>query len=254
MKITVLAENTSSSADIGAEHGLSLYVEGGECTVLFDMGQTDLFARNAELLGADLSKVDVAILSHGHYDHGGGIAEFLRLNSRASVYVSKYAFGDFWDSEGKYIGIDKSLLQSGRLVLTEGDVELGGGMRLSHAANMTSAPHDHHLLECVDGEKRPDRFLHEQYLTMEEGRVLFSGCSHRGAMNILRHFSPQVMIGGFHFSSLPTDKFLQDCAEYMGRADTDFYTCHCTGEVQYGFMKDHTPRLNYIRAGMSITV
>lgn len=77
MKITVLTENTiSKNAEISklhlqGEHGLSLFIQTQNRNILFDMGQTNLFAKNASLLGIDLQTVDFAILSHGHYDHGG---------------------------------------------------------------------------------------------------------------------------------------------------------------------------------------
>ena len=77
MRIISLVENTSVNDAIKAEHGLSLYIESKNYKILFDMGQTDLFLKNAKRLGVDLSQVDIAILSHGHYDHGGGLEEFL---------------------------------------------------------------------------------------------------------------------------------------------------------------------------------
>jgi len=92
MKITALVENTSCDPDLGAEHGLSLYIETRRQKILFDMGQTDLFVSNAERLGINLSEVDLAVLSHGHYDHGGGLRRFLEINKRATVYLSRYAF------------------------------------------------------------------------------------------------------------------------------------------------------------------
>ena len=79
MKITALTENTSVNENIGAEHGLSLYIETDGHKILFDMGQTDMFERNAKTLCIDLSEVDIAVLSHGHYDHGGGLARFLEI-------------------------------------------------------------------------------------------------------------------------------------------------------------------------------
>ena len=100
MKITTLIENTSARG-LPTEHGLSLFVETAEHKFLFDMGQTDLFARNAETLGIALSKVDFAVLSHGHYDHGGGLNTFLALNDHAPVYMSRYAF------EPHYNGTEK---------------------------------------------------------------------------------------------------------------------------------------------------
>ena len=83
MKLTTLIENTTLSPALTAEHGLSLYIETRGHKILFDMGQSPAFAENAETLGVDLSEIDLAILSHGHYDHGGGLATFLELNSTA---------------------------------------------------------------------------------------------------------------------------------------------------------------------------
>ena len=93
MKITCLAENTTSRPDIEAEHGLSLYIETNGKKILFDMGQGELFIRNAKRLGIDLSDVDIAVISHGHYDHGGGLRSFLEINKKAPVYISEHAFG-----------------------------------------------------------------------------------------------------------------------------------------------------------------
>ena len=83
MRITALLENTSACG-LPVEHGLSLFVEmENGCRFLFDMGQSDLFSRNALALGIDLNTADFAVLSHGHYDHGGGLSIFLKLNDHA---------------------------------------------------------------------------------------------------------------------------------------------------------------------------
>ena len=91
MKISVLVENTSSEQEILSEHGLSLYIETEEHKILFDTGQSDDFAENSRSMGIDLSKADMVILSHGHYDHGGGLKRFLEINQTAPVYVSRHA-------------------------------------------------------------------------------------------------------------------------------------------------------------------
>ena len=73
MKIINLIENTPGIPNCGYEHGLSFYIETKNHRLLVDSGATDLFLWNAKTLGIDLTKVDTMILSHGHYDHGGGI-------------------------------------------------------------------------------------------------------------------------------------------------------------------------------------
>lgn len=92
MRIFTLMEDTACAPDFVCEHGLSFYIETGSSKLLFDMGQTDLFLKNAAALGADLSAVDTAFVSHGHYDHGGGLAAFLEINDHAPVYVHQKAF------------------------------------------------------------------------------------------------------------------------------------------------------------------
>ena len=108
MKITALTENTSHSPDIECEHGLSLYIETGGIRILFDAGQTDLFARNAEKLGIDLGAVDIFVLS---------------------VYMSRYAFEPHFNGE-KYIGLDPALQNNKRIIFTEGTREIYPGITL----------------------------------------------------------------------------------------------------------------------------
>ena len=85
MKITCLVENTCGREGLGCEHGLSFFVETEGKKLLFDMGAGPLFHENAEKLDIDLCQADMAFLSHGHADHGGGLEEFLRVNTHAPV-------------------------------------------------------------------------------------------------------------------------------------------------------------------------
>lgn len=130
MKITTLLENTSARPELSAEHGLSLYIETAEHRILFDMGQTALFSHNASVLGIDLAAVDIAILSHGHYDHGGGLARFLTLNRTAPIYVNRHAFEPHYNGTDKYIGLDTTLADHKQLVFTDGDALLADGITL----------------------------------------------------------------------------------------------------------------------------
>lgn len=256
MKIVSLVENTSLNETLVSEHGLSLYIETDKNKILFDMGQTDLFAENAKKLGIDLSQVDIAILSHGHYDHGGGLRKFLEINKKAFVYMSKYAFGQFYNGREKYIGLDDSLRAAKRIIYTDDVVEIAEGLTLFHC-NHLEKRYDlgsFGLNKKVEGKFIPDDFLHEQYFIIEEGgkKILISGCSHKGILNIVEWFKPDVLIGGFHFSKLPLDEGLESYAKILDNYDVEYYTCHCTGIEQYQFMKNYMSGLKYLATGDSI--
>ena len=257
MKITALVENTTKE-DLKTEHGLSLYIETENHTILFDSGQGELFAENAEKLGKDLSKVDLMILSHGHYDHGGGLETFLKKNSRAKVIMSSEAFGDYYNASDKYIGLDKDLKDDDRFVFVDVDEQIDDELYI-----YTGSIREKVEYMTPSGLKMkkwdvlvPDFFDHEIYLMINEKgkRVLISGCSHKGIINILEWFRPDVLIGGFHFSKLPLDDTLKDYAGRLDKYDTEYYTCHCTGTEQYEFMKESMGRLRYLSEGMTIEI
>lgn len=256
MKITALTENTSQNG-LPAEHGLSLFLQTERHTILFDTGQSDLFARNAQALGVDLRAVDIAVLSHGHYDHGGGLKTFLALNDHAPVYLHRLAFEPHYNGD-KAIGLDTALQKSDRLRFTEGVTKLDEGLTLFDANDLTPiVPVDPCGLDKLHhGVRQPDDFRHEQYLLIEENgtRVLISGCSHKGVLNLAHWFRPDHLIGGFHLHKHPLDDALTRCARQLDAYGTTYYTCHCTGTAQYAFMKPTMRRLHYLSAGDTIEI
>ena len=257
MKITALTENTSQ-AGLPTEHGLSLFIETAEYRILFDTGQSDLFAENAKRLKIDLGTVDLAVISHGHCDHGGGLETFLKINRTAPVYISRYAFGPYYRSDGEYIGLDLSLKESSRLRFTEDVTVIGSGLTL-YSCNDREKMFD--LVPSGVGRKENDvlveaDFRHEQYLLIEEDekRVLLSGCSHKGIRNLVRWFRPDVLVGGFHFFRLPVDPELQSYGKDLDAFPVKYYTCHCTGTEQYECLAACMRDLHYLSAGQTITI
>jgi 7,8-dihydropterin-6-yl-methyl-4-(beta-D-ribofuranosyl)aminobenzene 5'-phosphate synthase len=245
MKIHVLMENTSCSAKFLAEHGLSLLIETGSRRILFDTGASPAFADNAERLRIDLNTVDAAVLSHGHYDHGGGISRFLQLNQHAPVWISPHAFLPHFNASGKDIGLAPELAVHERLRTTHDDItELYEGITLHSAATLPNTyPAEGAGMETIiNGQRQPDDFRHEQYLLIQENgkRVLISGCSHRGILNIATHFRADVLVGGFHFmkaSPVADAPRLQAVAELLLELPTCYHTGHCTGDAAFCLLK-----------------
>jgi len=262
LKIHVLTENTSCRPDIEAEHGLSLYIETQNHRILFDAGQTGLFAQNADRMGIDLSRVDICILSHGHYDHGGGIREFLARNNHAPVYMHRCAFEPHYAEADRYIGLDLSLAESGRIRFTDDSLTIDSELSLCTLNGYEEAypASGQGLFMGEPGSLAPDDFRHEQYLIIrEEGRrIAISGCSHRGILNIMHALKPDIMIGGFHFKPIPPSgngaALLTQAAQTLLSHNTSYYTGHCTGEEQFAFLKSLMgERLRSLPAGLAFT-
>ena len=274
MKIIGLIENTSCKDGLACEHGLSLYIETEKHRIMFDFGETGDFADNAAALGADVSAADIAFLSRGHYDHGGAMAKFFALNGKASVYAQKLAFEPHLarrdDGKIQNIGVDPALLDSGRVVLTDGVTVIDDELTLFDgvtARELWSETNKKLLMQGENGPE-PDSFAHEHNLIITEGgkTVLISGCSHNGIVNLLEKAieiigrAPDVVIGGFHLSNPGGSESglhipVEETAHRLMQYPCMYYTCHCTGLPAYEKMKAIMgSRLDYLSGGTVIEV
>ena len=268
MKILNLIENTEGAAGCAAEHGLSFYIETEDHRLLMDLGPSASVVANAEKLGADLKTVDTVILSHGHYDHGGGILPFTKLNPEAKIYLQESAFGEYYsirDHGPEYIGLDPTIRELPQVVTVNGEYRIDEELFLfSGIRGKKNWPvSNYNLRKKEGGELLQDDFIHEQCLVITEGerRILLSGCAHNGILNILDRFeelfggAPDIVISGFHMmkKSGYTDEerlVIRDTARKLKKYPTLFYTCHCTGTKAFDMMKKIMgEKLQYVHCG-----
>ncbi|SMP43248.1 MBL fold metallo-hydrolase [Anoxynatronum buryatiense] len=285
MRCVTLLENSALTDDLGAEHGLSLYIESDDFHLLFDMGATGLYAENAKKMGIDLGSVDAAVISHGHHDHGGGLAAFLRINDQARVYVNRYAFNQHFakDGEGntKYIGLDEHLQHHERLIFTGEEQVIREGFSLfAGASGEGFRPSGNESLLMEQGnELVADVFAHEQSLVIREvskdvdsqGKpseklIMIAGCAHQGIDRIFNHFKskwgryPDIAIGGFHLHNRATGasespERIRELAAFLMETGAVFYTGHCTGEEAYQLLKEIMgDRIHYLAGGSDISL
>lgn len=257
MKIVTLLENTSRRPGLTPARGLSFYVETARRKVLFDMGPDASFLENARALGIDLAAVDTAVLSHGHSDHGGGLAAFCAVNGKAKIHLRREALGAYYavlpGQEPNYIGLPETEGLAERFVFTGNQEDLGDGLTLfsgveDDKALRAVAPK---LQEKTGAGFRPDGFAHEQHLLVEEGgrAALLAGCGHLGIVNTLRAAErrlgrrPGVVFGGFHLFELApgapeAEALVNATAAELAKGTTVYYTGHCTGDWAYGRLKE----------------
>jgi 7,8-dihydropterin-6-yl-methyl-4-(beta-D-ribofuranosyl)aminobenzene 5'-phosphate synthase len=264
MKITVLVDNTGSRSapELVGEHGLSLLVETAHAMVLFDSGASDLVMRNARALGVDLGSVDAFVLSHGHYDHGGGLAAFLGMNRRAKVYMGPGALDIHVARFGivsKKVGLDGRALEPfrDRFSFMDEPAEIGDGIFVvPRIAAMNPTPRDSGMFYSRTGAGVvPDDFSHEMLLAVkaDAGMAVLTGCSHRGVLNIVAAAEARfprtdiaAVIGGLHMTNPATRRLGESRDVIASIAATlrddprvkRLYTGHCTGDAAYAILKE----------------
>ena len=256
MRTVTLVENSAFCEGCTAEHGLCIYIETEKHRILADTGQTDALVKNAALLGIDLGGVDTVVLSHGHYDHSGGIMPFSEINGTARIYMHERAAEPHFNME-KYIGIDERIPALPNVITTGGELRIDDELYLfSGVTGRRCFPEGNKRLKMLSGgftgEKVCDDFAHEQYLLITSGgkMLLVSGCAHNGILNILDRCSrltgryPDVVMTGFHMMKRDGDhtpaeiSVIKQTAEELRRLPTVFYSGHCTGQPAFDIMKE----------------
>ena len=262
MRWTVLVDNRTNDPVLETEHGLSLLLETECHRVLLDTGASDMFIRNAELLGVNLSDVDYVFISHGHSDHAGGLRYFLEHNQKAQIIVSPDAMnGKFFSKRGNLHSITSEWpeIDDDRLILINQTCEKAEGIyMIAHIPQNHPMPKGNQNLYVQDanGDYIHDDFRHELALYIDG--LLFTGCAHSGLENILAAcpWPVHTVLGAFHLlDGQETGEEIESLAQRLKTKfpNTKFYTSHCTGDNVFEVMKDVMgEQLQSVRCGTII--
>ena len=248
LRITTLGENTAGRGDFLGEWGLSILLETGSTTILFDSGKSISAVHNADALNIDLAKISRIVLSHGHYDHTGGLRDVLR---RIGKEVEIIAHPDIWQSKharrkdepDRYIGIpfQRRELESlgARFKLVKEPIGLTDNIMTTGEVPMVTdfEQIDDGLFVRENSGWQPDKLLDDQALVVktEAGLVVILGCAHRGMINTLYHAKQltgvekiHAVIGGSHLMGVSEERLWQTIDALRRLGIQRMGLCHCT--------------------------
>jgi 7,8-dihydropterin-6-yl-methyl-4-(beta-D-ribofuranosyl)aminobenzene 5'-phosphate synthase len=255
MEVTILIDNNPHpELNLLTEHGLSIYFEADGFKWLFDVGASERFYTNALSMGINVEDIDYLVLSHGHFDHTGGLEKFIKVNHKAHIVMSAQIEGknfySYRHQSKRNIGINQSIVTQNinRFILSDGNMRISKRVGLVCVIpGIYETPKANNKLtqSDPDGEK-PDEFKHEVALAVRtaKGIVVFSGCSHNGLLNILEacsnyynHSNIIACIGGTHLIDGDSINVFESAEEInkIGRSIISLYpnmqliTGHCTG-------------------------
>jgi 7,8-dihydropterin-6-yl-methyl-4-(beta-D-ribofuranosyl)aminobenzene 5'-phosphate synthase len=248
VRMTVLVENMARGRHLLGEHGLSFYIETGRHRVLFDTGQGKALLNNAEVLGVDLQDLDAVVLSHGHYDHAGGVAVLpvratpLRLYAHPAAFETKFSRHD--DGSVHDVGLPDP---ARRALKTETFQLTGDGRPAEVVENILATGEIPRRTDYEDvggafftdeACKHPDLLPDDQALAIRtpQGVVVLLGCAHAGVVNTLDYVAEllgegqfHAVMGGMHLMRAP-EKRLKATIAALEHYDVRLVgPCHCTG-------------------------
>jgi len=243
--ITTLIEDTAVSQELTAEHGLSFWINYGNRSILFDTGQSDLLLKNAEILNIDLASADAIVLSHGHYDHTGGLAAVLEIAPKAKIYLHPAAVELKFSRNGgsvRPIGMSdaaRAAIQNRRVIWTVAPARLFSGISVTGQITRINDFEDVGGAFFNDNDcLKSDELLDDQALFIESSRglIVVLGCAHSGVVNTLNYISKltgkkkvYALIGGIHLLNANRSRIENTLKAFKKFGIQKVIPLHCTG-------------------------
>ena len=243
--ITTLVEDTTLSDGLLAEHGLSFWIEYGDKRILFDTGQSDTLVKNAKALGIDLAEANAIVISHGHYDHTGGLSAVLDIASKAKIYLHPAAIEPKFSRKTSGVNsigmpyLAKKAVQRRHVVWTVTPAHIFPGVSVTGQVSRVNNFEDVGGAFFVDENyKKPDKLLDDQTLFIESARglVVVLGCAHSGVVNALEYISNltsrnkiYAVIGGMHLLNASKERIERTITVFREYNIQKVGVAHCTG-------------------------
>jgi len=256
MKITILVDNQVGDGLI-AEHGLSMWIETSERCILFDTGQKDALEYNAQRLGVDLSRADMLVLSHGHYDHTGAIPYVLQQAPHVPIYAHPevtHLCYSMKTGHPKSIQMPQKSIEAinnlprQQLHGVQEPLWLSENMGLTGPIPRETDYEDTGGAFFLDQEgQQPDPIKDDLalWIKTDTGLVVCVGCCHAGLVNTLRYIQQvtkgqkiRAVIGGFHLLNASQHRLDQTIAALQVIHPATLIPCHCTGEYPTAVLCD----------------
>lgn len=255
MKLKVLVDNLTYDRNLSGEHGLSYYIEENDIKILFDTGQSSRFIENGLKMNIDFLKIDYLILSHGHYDHSGGIEDFFKVNSKAKLICKKEAFfKKYSKSTGtlREIGLKLNYEKyKDRIVFAEDMQQIGNNIKI--ITSVSTKKVDTGIFFVEKNNKLIEDYFEDELFIIANDKIIISACSHKGVKEIFiegkKRSGADTFVGGMHLSKEAPEKVEDLATELKKLGINKIITGHCTGVDSYAVIKNIIPNSFYASCG-----